>query len=370
MVLHDGAQSAFLQGHGGHRLPRRRPKTFREAWAMISKAKERLRRFYQQFANSDQVLILINADPDAIASAMAVKRLLWRRVAGVTIAHINVLQRPDNLTMIRLLGVRMVHLDSIDPTRYARLVLVDSQPNHNEALGRFTYDAIIDHHPDSRPKGGHVDIRPKYGATASVLTEYLRAAKIKPSRKLATALFHAIKVDTCNFERETLIEDVIAFQYLFRYANIPLARRIEQADLKLDYLAFFRKAIQVRRFRRGKIFAYLGTVPHPDVCVLIADFFMRVETVAWSIVAGRHGHHLVVILRNDGIRKDAGALAQCSFGEFGSAGGHKTMARAELALPAVGEAVDYTHSKRMMEWLIHRVEQRTWTNRDIDCKHT
>lgn len=203
-----------------------------------------------------------------------------------------------------------------------------------------------------------------------MMTEYLRAAKIKPSRKLATALFHAIKVDTSNFERETLMEDVIAFQYLFRYANIPLARRIEQADLKLDYLTFFRKAIQSRRFRKGKMFAYLGPVPHPDICVLIADFFMRVEAVAWSIVAGRYGNHIVVILRNDGIRKDAGHLAQSSFGEFGSAGGHKTMARAELALPAVGEAVDHTHNKRMMEWLIHRVEQRTWTSHDTDRKHT
>jgi nanoRNase/pAp phosphatase (c-di-AMP/oligoRNAs hydrolase) len=331
---------------------------------MISKAKERLRRFYQQFTNSDQVLILINADPDAIASAMAVKRLLWRRVAGITIGHINVLQRPDNLTMVRLLSVRMVYLDSIDPTRYSRVVLVDSQPDHHDALGRFSYDVIIDHHPDDRPKGGHVDIRPKYGATASILTEYLRAAKIKPSRKLATALFHAIKVDTHNFERETLIEDVIAFQYLFRYANIPLARRIEQAELKLDYLPFFRKAIQLRRFRKGKMFAYLGAVPHPDVCVMIADFFMRVEKVAWSIVAGRHDNRLVVILRNDGIRKDAGHLAQSSFGEFGSAGGHKTMARAELALPALGEAVDTTHGKRMIGWLINRVEQRTWTSRD------
>lgn len=333
---------------------------------MISKAKERLRRFYQQFASGDQVLILINADPDAIASAMAVKRLLWRRVAGITISHINVLQRPDNLTMIRLLGVRALHLDSIDIGRFTRTVLVDSQPNHNEVFGRFSYDAIIDHHPDSRPKGGHVDIRPKYGATASIMTEYLRAAKIKPSRKLATGLFHAIKTDTRNFERETQIEDVIAFQYLFRYANIPLARRIEQADLKLEYLSFFRKAIQLRRFRKGKMFAYLGPVPHPDVCVLIADFFMRVEKVAWSIVAGLHDNQLVVILRNDGIRKDAGDLARSSFSEFGSAGGHKTMARAEMGLANLAQAVDHTQGKRVMAWLINRVEQRTWVNHDTE----
>jgi nanoRNase/pAp phosphatase (c-di-AMP/oligoRNAs hydrolase) len=266
--------------------------------------------------------------------------------------------------MIRLLGVKAVLLDAIAPERYPRKVLVDSQPNHNAAFARLAFDAIIDHHPDSRPTAGYVDIRPAYGATASIMTEYLRAAKIKPSRKLATGLFHAIKTDTCNFERETQIEDVIAFQYLFRYANIPLARRIEQADLKLDYLPLFRKAIQGRRFRKGKMFAHLGPVAHADICVLIADFFMRVEKVAWSVVSGLCDRQLVVIVRNDGIRKNAGELARSSFGEFGSAGGHTTMARAELPLAAVGEAVDCTNGRSVMEWLINRVEQRSWTSCD------
>lgn len=335
---------------------------------MIAKTKGKLGRFYEQFAGSDQVLILISADPDAIASAMAAKRLLWRKVAGVTISHINVIQRPDNLTMTRLLGVPVVHWEAIEPDRFQRKVLIDSQPNHNEVLSRFRYDVIIDHHPDSHPPAGHVDIRPRYGATASIMTEYLRAAKIKPSTKLATGLFHAIKTDTRNFERETQFEDVVAFQYLFRYANIPLARRIEQADLQPGFLTFFRKAIQARRFRKGKMFAHLGAVPNPDVCVLVADFFMRVETVTWSIVSGIYDNQLVIILRNDGIRKDAGDLAQSSFAEFGSAGGHKTMARAELALATVGEAVDCNDGRRLTQWLVNRIEQRTWTSRGAKQK--
>ena len=49
---------------------------------------EKLRRFYDQFSGNDHVLIMINADPDAIASAMAVSRLLWRKVLNVTISHI------------------------------------------------------------------------------------------------------------------------------------------------------------------------------------------------------------------------------------------------------------------------------------------
>ena len=66
---------------------------------------ERLRKLYEQFSPDDRVLIPISADPDSIGSAMAMKRLLWRKVAGVTISNINEVKRPDNRAMIRLLGV-------------------------------------------------------------------------------------------------------------------------------------------------------------------------------------------------------------------------------------------------------------------------
>ena len=40
----------------------------------------------------------------------------------------------------------------------------------------------------------------------------------------------------------------------------------------------------------------------------------------------------ITIIRNDGYRKDAGKLAIRAFGSLGTAGGHKTAARAEIPL--------------------------------------
>lgn len=330
---------------------------------MIPPRTEKLLTFYEQFSTDDHVLILINADPDAIASAMAVKRLLWRKVASVVISHCNVIKRPDNLTMISVLGVNMIHFKDIDASRYSRIVMVDSQPSHGEAMGRFEPHVIIDHHPESGTSKAarFVDIRPKYGATASILTEYLRAARIKPSAKLATGLFFAIKNDTSSFERKTLIEDLRAFQFLFRYANPFLVRRIEQAELKPEFLKYFRIALESRKMRKGKVYVDLGPVLSPDVCVLIADFFMRVSNVKWSVVSGRHDKKLVVIFRNDGIRKNAGKVAKESFGQIGSAGGHKSMARAELALSDLKDIVDWKDSKKLSRWIVQRVEKRTDT---------
>ena len=319
---------------------------------------EKLRRFYDQFSGNDQALVVINADPDAIASAMAVSRLLWRRVLNVTISHVNTINRPDNLAMLKLLGVSLVRHTDIDLSQYTKMVIVDSQPDHNEFMLQLNPHVIIDHHPDTGAKAPYLDIRPNYGATASIMTEYLRSARIKPSVKLATGLYHAIKTDTNAFKGQTVIEDVRAFQYLFRHANIHLARKIEQADLRFDFLKYFKTALRTMRLRKGRVFVHLGPVVNPDICVIIADFFMRIVSVTWSIVSGTYDKKLIIIFRNDGIRKNAGNVAKKGFGQFGSAGGHKNMARAEIAYSDLAEHIDFRDEKKLLRWLINRVEKR------------
>lgn len=325
---------------------------------MSYSATEKLRRFYDQFSSDDHVLVVINADPDSIASAMAVKRLLWRKVAGVAISNINTIKRPDNLAMIRLLGVNLTHISKIDRVMFNRFVMVDSQPEHNDAFSGINPDVIIDHHPETGAQASFIDIRPQYGAAASILTEYLRAAKIKPSSKLATGLFFAIKTDTNNFLRQTSFEDVRAFQFLFRYANIHLAQKIEHVDLRVDFLKYFKRALLSKRMRRGRVCVYLGTVENADVCVLIADFFMRVNSVKWSIVSGICGKKLVVVFRNDGVCRNAGDVAKKSFGAIGAAGGHKSMARAEVSIADLNGIVNFEDDEKLLKWIIGKIEKK------------
>jgi hypothetical protein len=51
-------------------------------------------------------------------------------------------------------------------------------------------------------------------------------------------------------------------------------------------------------------------------------------------------------------------VAQESFGQFGSAGGHKNMARAEIALSDLSSQVEWRDEKKLLRWLINRVEKR------------
>ncbi len=325
---------------------------------MTLSAAEKLRRFYDSFEGDNNVLILINADPDSIASAMAVKRLLWRKVSSVTISNINIIKRPDNIAMIRLLGVDLVPIKNIVKDSFNRFVIVDSQPNHNEIFTEYPPHVIIDHHPDTSASAPFVDIRPKYGATATIMTEYLRAAKIKPSSKLATGLFYAIKTDTDNFVRQTLIEDVRAFQFLYRHSNLHLINKIEQSELTVDFLKYFKIALDNKRVLKGHMFAHLGQVVNPDICVIIADFFLKISSVNWSIVSGLYSKKLIIVFRNDGLRKDAGKVAKQSFGQIGSAGGHKSMARAEIPFTDLKEVVDYKDDKKLLRWIINKIEKK------------
>jgi len=299
--------------------------------ASKNSAVARLNGFWALFERSDNVLIVINADPDAIASAMALKRLLSYRVHSVTIGYPNEIRRLNNLTMVERLKIPIERLHTLPVKEYTKKILVDSQPNHLACFEKMTFNAVIDHHPVTTGwDAAFIDIRPEYGAVSSMMVEYLRAANIKPSVSLATALFYGVKVDTQNFQKQNMqAADGTCFRYLFNIANLNLVRKFELTELRRSELRYFRIALNEVKASGGRAYVHLGKVGTPDILVIIADFFNRVESFDWVLVSGVHGDKLVVIFRCDGYRKNAGKLAKTTFGRFGPAGGHKEAARAE-----------------------------------------
>ncbi|WP_297056946.1 DHH family phosphoesterase [Thermosulfurimonas sp.] len=295
--------------------------------------RERLKTFLSLFRKDDRVLILIWGDPDALASALAVKRLLAQRVSQVVIAHVNEIRRINNQLMIKLLRIPVVKRSQIDPKEFTKKVLVDAQPPHNALFQEIQFDAVIDHHPETEGwEAPYVDIRPHYGATSTILGEYLRTAGIKPSVALATALIYGIKTDTDNFEKHCSLQDVICFHHLFKHMNRHLLHKIEAADIRRSELKYVKLALENMKFRKHRLFTHVGRVPNPDILVVIADFLNHVQEVGWVFVSGEYRQRLVIIIRCDGYRKNAGRLASKAFGALGFAGGHREKARAEIPL--------------------------------------
>lgn len=315
---------------------------------------EKIKKLFSTVSPDDSVAVLINADPDALASALALKRMLWRKVRTTGIYRINPINRPDNLAMVKLLKVDHQHIRKLNAAEVTRWAIVDSQPHHNTIFGKYNFDIIIDHHPPGPPiNAPYIDIREDYGATATLLIEYLRAAKIKPSPRLATALFYGIKTDTENFARATTEKDIKAFRYLYPYVNAHIIKKIESSELTKKSLAAFRDALDRYEIIRNRAFVHMGTVNDPDVLVIIADFFLKVAEASWSIVSGIYGQKLIVIFRNAGFRRDAGKLAGELFGKLGAAGGHKSAARAEI--PVHNLEIETGNEKAVADFIQKRI---------------
>lgn len=296
-----------------------------------------LRKMLELFSREQRWLIVIFADPDAMASAMALKRIMSHRVQDVSIAKINPVARPDNLAMVRYTRLKILRFYPGMLPQFDAFAMVDSQPHHNQAFNGIPFSIIIDHHPllETPYPARYADIRPQYGASSTLMAEYLYNLDIRPGKLLATALQFGIKTDTANFERHFYDVDLRAYQHLNRFADPNLLSRIARSEFHLHWLDIFAKACtNLYSMGRSGQYVFLGEVTNPDILVNIADFFMRVYEIRWAAVAGRCADTVVVIFRGDGIACDVGTYAARVFSEIGSAGGHKVMARAEFPVAA------------------------------------
>ena len=173
-----------------------------------------MRQWRQTLTKDQRWAILISADPDALASALALKRIMAHRVRGVDIFRINEVTRPDNLAMIRYLRIPAKLWQPEKADLYTNFAMVDSQPHHNPAFQGITFDLIIDHHPltaGQLPQAPFCDIRPGFGATSTMMTRYLQGLRIKPGPLLSTALLYGIRTDTATFERSGGEDDLRAY---------------------------------------------------------------------------------------------------------------------------------------------------------------
>ena len=290
------------------------------------------------FSKEQRWLITIIADPDAVASALALRRIMQNRVKNVTIASPTEMTRPDNLSMLKLLRISIEKFTPELCLEYDRFAIVDSQPDHNPLFSSIDYSIIIDHHPEKEnvqydTEGRFINVRPTYGATSTMMTEFLYNLDIKITPRMATALQLGIRTDTGIFERSGSEVDMRAYQYLSKFANPDLRSHILKSEYKMSWLPYFSMAFANFIAISGKeseIFTYLPEVENADILVAIADFCMRVQEIAWVAVAGRVDDRITIIFRGGALEQDLGQLATVAFNGIGSAGGHRNVARAEI----------------------------------------
>jgi nanoRNase/pAp phosphatase (c-di-AMP/oligoRNAs hydrolase) len=304
-----------------------------------SLTRARVQQYQRYLSDADRILIMLHndPDPDAIASGLALRNVLRRTKTTTILGTLQPVTRPENLRMVNMLDV---HVDLMTPQtirEFDRICMVDVQPHYFGGL-IDRVDLVIDHHPEqSGYSAVFKDVRPDYGSTCTILTEHLRAVDVNISERTATAMLYAIKSDTLFFNRQTNRVDIDAFSYLYPLADAAMIRKMEGAEITTERLDIVMKAHQHGCLADQVFCAFLGTLPREDFIPYVADFYLQLETVKWTVIAGVVNDALVVSVRNLGYSKNAGEFARRFFGDIGSAGGHRSMAKAVVPLRAFRE---------------------------------
>jgi nanoRNase/pAp phosphatase (c-di-AMP/oligoRNAs hydrolase) len=299
-----------------------------------SMTRARVQQYQRYFADADRVLILLHndPDPDALASGLALRNLLRRTKTTAIIGAMQGVTRPENLRMANMLDIQVEQITPSSLEGFERIATVDVQPHYFGGL-LDRADLVIDHHPE-HPGYSAVfkDIRADYGSTSTILTEHLRAVDVNISERTATAMLYAIKSDTLFFARHTNRVDLEAFTFLYPLADAALIRKMEGAEITLERLEYVTRASRTGILRDQVFTAFIGEAPREDFIPYTADFFLQLEDVKWTILAGIVGSALIVSVRNLGYSRNAGEFVKRWFAELGSAGGHRAMAKAVVPL--------------------------------------
>ena len=226
-------------------------------------------------------------DPDAMASGIALRTLLGRNKQTTPLFAFKPVTRPENLTMVHLLEIEIQPATTEALREFDKIAMVDVQPPFfGEKIPRA--DIAIDHHP-GYPGGSapFEDVRVKYGATATIMTEYLVTAEEKISERLATALIYGIRSDTLALSRRVTDVDLQAFTHLTPLANYSLLRQMDRPELPLSFAQILARAMNRMVVKDQLVVLNLGTVERDDLIVQMADFCLQFEGVAWVAVAGK-----------------------------------------------------------------------------------
>jgi nanoRNase/pAp phosphatase (c-di-AMP/oligoRNAs hydrolase) len=291
----------------------------------------RVHKLFHVLDDADKIALLLqpDPDPDGIAAALGLRCLLGRNKVSTPIVSFGRVTRPENLAMLKLLDLEVITIKPEELSQYDRVALLDTQPGHfSFPLPRV--DAIIDHHPIVGNYGEvpYVDIRSKYGATSTIMTEYLRGLAVNIGQRLATALLYGIKSDTLHLNREVIDSDLYAFMSLYPLINYNLLRRMEKPEIPLKFAHNLAHALNTMENKETVLVSSLGKVSREDLIPQIADFLLQFEGMEWVVCVGLFNDTVIFSVRNVGYVKNAGDVVKRLIAGWGQGGGHRTMAKA------------------------------------------
>ncbi len=267
-------------------------------------------------------------DPDAIASAFGLQKLLEHYGINSTICYDGTAEKLSAQVMLSNFGIEMISVHELtDMSDNDKIVTVDSQ-KYNSNLTDLIGDevACIDHHPTLIPcEYLYKDIR-IVGACSSLIAEYFFDNDIEPGQNVASALVYGIKMDTADFSRGVTQFDVEMYAKLFPYADNDLLDRMKINTMEFADLKAYGSAIENIRVFGNVGYAYIPFECQDALIAMISDFILALDVIEFSVIYAVRGNGYKFSVRSEVPELHAGKIVCSALSDIGSGGGHARMA--------------------------------------------
>lgn len=269
-------------------------------------------------------------DPDCLASGYALQAIA--AACGVSRADLYAgghLSHPQNRALARALGLDLRSLSDPRLDRADAVAFVDHAiPGlHTEFSPDRPVDIVIDHHDyPSAPTGPFVDLRPEYGATATIMVEYLRELGYRPHPALASALLFALHRERLDHVRRPTDHEYEAARWLFPQADTAFIGWLYSTAMTPTTMDAIAAAIRNRRVTGTRLASWVGRLPERDALPQAADYLLNLKDVHTTLVVGLVEDTLHLSARSVDPTVNLGWTLRHLVREEGQAGGHRDMA--------------------------------------------
>ncbi len=268
-------------------------------------------------------------DPDAIASAYGLQKLLETQGIPATLCYEGRIDKLSASKMLEAFGIRMVPYDrlraSMTPQDY--IICVDAQKlsgNITDFIGDEV--ACIDHHPVFVPmEYRYQDIR-QTGACATLIAGYFQELGLEPDPDTAAALLYGLKMDTLQFTRGVTGTDIEMFEFLFRFCHREKLARLERNNMEFRDLKAYGAAIENIQIYDKVGFSYVPFSCPDALIAILSDFILALVEVEVAVVFSRREDGMKFSVRSEVPEVHAGSLIRQALQDIGSGGGHAAMA--------------------------------------------
>ena len=286
-----------------------------------------------------------NPDPDSLASAMGMQRIL--RFLGAEqslIVYCGEISHPQNRAMVNVLDIQVNRWDDIkdEITREngnVMFIFVDCTFNQKNISIDLKPDIVVDHHKITTSNKDILYIHDEVGACATLVLDLALSLTTAPedapgsglelescldltedsAKDLITALTIGIKTDTMDFLSETTTpEDIQAFLSLARHLSDDKYHRVVNYEYPPYVLDYEEIAWQSKKTDYlPHLITEIGFIDESksDCIPAIADKFRRIQGVQTVIVYAIVGNSIRASIRTSSASLDCKTLIDDVFGK-------------------------------------------------------